>query len=199
MKTFLLRTSASLNPTPPRRRISAINTIPRNDIRSAMIEGPRTSVVVTAVTIAERIVAATVAAIAVVAAAGDVAADAVVADARRVLRVDAISLRQSTPLLRAAIRSVPTILAATTVATIAGTTIATSAAAEDSNAGASNAVGNLVVLIVDPARVVLRSRVAAPKSLLSCRASRSPSIAASLSLLLQRRRPNLRSTSASLK
>ena len=41
MKTFLLRTSASLNPTPPRRRISAINTIPRNDIRSAMIEGPR--------------------------------------------------------------------------------------------------------------------------------------------------------------
>jgi hypothetical protein len=152
-----------------------------------MIEGPRTSVVVTAVTIAERIVAATVAAIAVVAAAGDVAADAVVADARRVLRVVAISLRRSMPLLRAAIRSVPANLVATTVATIAGTTIATSAAAEDSNAVVSNVVVNLAAVIAVRGRVDLRSRVAAPKSLSSCRVNRWRSIVASLSLLLQRR------------
>ena len=60
MKTFPLKTSANRNPTPLRRRISAINTILRSDIRSVVIEVPLTSAEATAVTIAERIVAAIV-------------------------------------------------------------------------------------------------------------------------------------------
>jgi hypothetical protein len=149
------------------------------------------------------IVATTVAVTAGVAAAGDVAADVAVADARRAVRVDAISPLRNMPLHRVAIRSAPVILAEATAAT----TTATSAVVEDLNVVAStvavNPAGAIAptTIAAPKARVTaaLRNRVAGPKSLSSSPANRWPSIAASPSPLLQRRSPSPRSTSVSPK